>query len=106
MRKSKQKKGKRKPYVSEYQRRKLRHWFRAYKAGKVCQGIKSDGTPCLEDHPACIEFHHLDPDNKEDTIHHLIRIGAPIGKIKEELDKCIPVCANCHKKIHWEDKVQ
>lgn len=47
-----------------------------------------------------LEFHHVD-DNKE------FGIGAngytkSWKKIKEELDKCILVCSNCHKEIEDE----
>ena len=49
---------------------------------------------------AALEFHHLDPTQKE------FGIGAnghtkAWDKIKDELDKCILVCANCHREIHY-----
>lgn len=47
---------------------------------------------------AALQFHHLDPTQKE------IKISAPNNKswekVKEELKKCILVCANCHAEIH------
>ena len=44
-----------------------------------------------------LEFHHLNPSEKEFTIS-----GTSRGwdKIKDELDKCVLVCANCHREIH------
>lgn len=44
-----------------------------------------------------LEFHHLDPTQKEFTIG-----GSSIAweKIKEEVEKCMLVCANCHREIH------
>lgn len=46
-----------------------------------------------------LEFHHLDPDKKDMSIS---RDGNTQGweKIKRELEKCILVCANCHREIH------
>ena len=46
-----------------------------------------------------LEFHHIDPNQKD------YGIGAKgytrsIEKNKEEVDKCILVCANCHREIH------
>ena len=49
-----------------------------------------------------LEFHHLDPTQKD------FAIGSKgytrsWEKVKKELDKCILVCANCHREIHSED---
>lgn len=48
---------------------------------------------------AALEFHHLDPDEKD-----------PVGldparskkKFFEELDKCILLCSNCHREEHYK----
>lgn len=46
-----------------------------------------------------LEFHHLDPTQKDFGIGGK---GATIAwtKIQKELDKCILVCSNCHCEIH------
>lgn len=46
-----------------------------------------------------IEYHHVNPDEKSFDISQL---GAAYSwvKVKEELDKCIPLCANCHREEH------
>ena len=46
-----------------------------------------------------LDFHHIDGSKKD------FGIGAKgytrsWEKVKEELDKCILVCANCHREIH------
>ena len=46
-----------------------------------------------------LEFHHLDPKNKDFTPSKLKRYTFD-DKVKIELDKCILVCANCHREIH------
>ena len=38
-----------------------------------------------------LEFHHIDPSNKEKGISKML---------KQELDKCILVCNRCHREIH------
>jgi len=46
-----------------------------------------------------LEFHHLDPSEKD------FAIGGKswsYERLKEEVDKCILVCANCHVEIHEE----
>jgi len=61
-----------------------------YKGGKcsLCGYHK-----CL----AALGFHHLDPHTKLFTIsgNHCLSWD----KLKNELDKCILVCANCHKEL-------
>jgi len=44
-----------------------------------------------------LEFHHLDPNEKEIELSKSI---CSWEKTKEELKKCICVCANCHREIH------
>lgn len=49
--------------------------------------------------PPLWKFHHLDPNQKD------FGIGSKgytrsFDKVKKELDKCICVCANCHREIH------
>lgn len=46
-----------------------------------------------------LEFHHTDPNQKD---YNLAKKGYTFSwkRIKEELDKCILVCANCHREIH------
>lgn len=45
-----------------------------------------------------LEFHHLNSNEKDFTISFLLNRKWEI--IKEELDKCILVCSNCHREIH------
>lgn len=46
-----------------------------------------------------LEFHHLDPNKKDFGIANK-GYTRSWEKVKEELDKCIMVCANCHREIH------
>ena len=44
-----------------------------------------------------LQFHHLNPDEKDFTISGK---SLSFEKLKEEVDKCILVCSNCHSEIH------
>jgi len=46
-----------------------------------------------------LEFHHLNPEEKEINFGSNTNLGW--GAVKEELKKCILVCANCHREIHY-----
>lgn len=51
------------------------------------------------DHRA-LDFHHLDPNEKEFAIANFISRGASSARIKKEIQKCIVLCANCHRIEH------
>lgn len=68
------------------------------------QGIKMLGGKCsMCGYDRCIdalEFHHVNPSEKE------FKLGSgntmSWQEYKAELSKCILVCSNCHKEIHYE----
>lgn len=45
-----------------------------------------------------LEFHHINPAEKDFSIAEL-KLSS-FERIKSELDKCLLVCANCHREIH------
>ena len=49
---------------------------------------------------SALEFHHLNPKEKDNHISKMIQTRVDIDIIKKEVDKCILVCANCHREIH------
>lgn len=74
-------------------KKKMREWFEnEYKDILFC--IK-----CGEKERCCLDFHHLNPSEKESTVLLLVRQSSK-KKVIEEVKKCIVVCANCHRKIH------
>lgn len=55
---------------------------------------------CLQQYPLCVyDFHHLDPSTKENDIGSLIQSSWEV--VKQELDKCVLLCANCHRCRHY-----
>ena len=44
------------------------------------------------------DFHHLDSTKKDFSLSKNITLSW--DKVKKELDKCILVCANCHREVH------
>jgi 5-methylcytosine-specific restriction endonuclease McrA len=50
-----------------------------------------------------LEFHHLNPSEKDFNPSSLKRYKFD-DRIKNELDKCILVCSNCHREIHHENR--
>lgn len=62
-----------------------------YKGGK-CERCGYD--KCI----GALDFHHLDPSQKDFGISTNIK---SFDLIKKELDKCILLCANCHREEHY-----
>lgn len=87
----------RKSEVKHVRNRKneLRKQVFEYKKSVCCK-------KCGESHPATIDFHHS-KDDKESSISLMITNGHSFEKIKEELNKCVPLCANCHRKMHHKE---
>jgi hypothetical protein len=64
------------------------------------QDIKSRGCcMCSEKTLQCLDFHHTNPKDKKYDISDMISHN--IEKIIIEIQKCIVVCSNCHRKIHY-----
>jgi len=66
--------------------------------------VEYKGGECVEcGYDACIgalEFHHLDPNEKDFSIGGQGNTPA-WDKVKDELDKCVLLCANCHRELHY-----
>ena len=71
-------------------RKKLKELAVKYKGGKCCI---CGYNKCLE----ALEFHHL---GNKDFGFSSRGITRSWNKLKKELDKCILVCANCHRELH------
>ena len=54
---------------------------------------------CGESDNCCLEFHHVNKENKCFSIGKIPHT-ATLEDVKKELAKTICVCANCHRKIH------
>jgi len=72
-----------------------RNFLNDYKSNLKC-------FECGETHLATLDFHHTDPTGKEFGVANFG--GKSITKIKDEIKKCIVLCANCHRKLHWNEK--
>ena len=49
-----------------------------------------------DDHPASLDWHHTNPEDKESEVSTLIQC-AGWDRIKAEIEKCEVLCANCHR---------
>lgn len=73
---------------------KLKKWMIEYK-GKKCSQCQIDDLDM-----ACYDFHHINPDNKSFALTAINSAKISLENIKNELDKCELLCANCHRAKH------
>lgn len=73
-------------------RRKLKEMLVEYKGGKciVCGYYKT---------PWALDLHHVDPSKKDFSL-SVRGLTRSWEVLKNEADKCIILCANCHREIH------
>jgi len=77
-------------------KKKGRDWFTEYKSQLSCK-------TCGENHPACLDFHHKDPSKKDVEVSKIVSNTFSIEYIMKEIEKCDILCANCHRKYHYNE---
>tara|TARA_R110002012_G_scaffold100791_1_gene239572 strand:+ start:377 stop:703 length:327 start_codon:yes stop_codon:yes gene_type:complete len=94
-----------KEYQREYfQRPEIR--AKAYARGSKLyydrkEWVISLQTPCVvcgEDEPCVIEWHHVNPEEKEYNVTRMFKMNKK--KVLAEIDKCVCLCRNCHARVH------
>lgn len=81
--------------LSRTRKEKLKQEFEDFKRTLKC-------SKCDENHISCLEFHHLNPNEKDMEISNMI--GYSKERLERELKKCIVLCSNCHRKLHYNEK--
>lgn len=72
-------------------RQEMVRWFRDLKSAIGC-------SVCPEKDSWCIDLHHVH--DKEGGLTPMIYSLRAESRIRAELSKCIPLCSNCHRKLH------
>ena len=68
---------------------------------QILHKYKTKCCICGETEYCCLELHHIK--NKEYNISQAVKYLKTDLFIKE-LDKCVCICSNCHKKLHSQIK--
>lgn len=58
---------------------------------------------CGETRWYLLDYHHLNPEEKKNTIAKLM-VHSCQDSVQEEIKKCILLCANCHREFHHFEK--
>ena len=78
---------------------KLQQKVYDYQKGNSCED-------CGDTRVQVLQFDHINPEEKEDTISNMVKNGISEKKIFEEIAKCRVLCANCHimrtaEQLEW-----
>ena len=88
------KKNKKRQIKNQLKKRiEFKKWFTEYKRTLFCSVCGMS----FENRPECCDFHHTG--DKLNNIGNLLNGSMPA--LLREIDKCIPICANCHRTKHF-----
>ena len=77
--------------------KKLQNWLEDYKKDFKC-------LKCGEHRHWVLDFHHREPSQKENTVSTMLRTSSR-QKILEEIEKCDILCSNCHRDLHYQERL-
>ena len=60
---------------------------------------------CGEERWYLLDYHHVDPSKKDDTVARLM-VHASLDAAQHEIEKCVSLCSNCHREFHFLEKEQ
>jgi transcription elongation factor Elf1 len=60
---------------------------------------------CGENRLPCLDFHHIDG-KKEGSVSQMVQRPESKVRLIAEMEKCIIVCANCHRIIHFSESTE
>jgi predicted HNH restriction endonuclease len=58
----------------------------------------------FQDQPWLVDFHHRDPSTKSFAISKDDSYAKPKELVLQEIEKCDPLCANCHRTLHNKNR--
>lgn len=80
-------------------RKSIKDWMKEYRSTLKCE-------KCGQNHPATLDFHHENSDEKEKDVSVMVQESYSKERILEEISKCSVLCSNCHRIHHWNEKLK
>ena len=90
-------------YVEQARAYREKHYTRKYGVVNKYKQLKRCDI-CRENHPACLEFHAPDG-HRNDNVGRLMGRNRDWNAIKDEIRACRVLCCNCHRKLHYEARL-
>jgi 5-methylcytosine-specific restriction endonuclease McrA len=70
-------------------------FLRRYKQRSGCRLCGENSSPDV------LDFHHINPNSKTMNVTNMVR-SAGILAMLDEIEKCVVLCSNCHRRMHAE----
>lgn len=69
----------------------------------LIQELKSQKrcAKCGDSRGYVLDFHHINPEEKEETIARMTSNNYRLDEVYNEIEKCIVLCSNCHREFHY-----
>lgn len=70
---------------------------------EIVQELKSHCScaKCGDKRGYLLEYHHSDQTKKESEISRMISNNYQLDRVYDEIEKCVVLCANCHREFHY-----
>ena len=78
---------------NKIRRNERKIWFSEIMKDKCC-------CKCSESAIECLDWHHIDPNEKDSNVSALLNNFRSKERILKEIEKCVLLCSNCHRKVH------
>lgn len=79
-----------------------------YQNKRIAVGQIKQSLQCSKcgynEYPVALDFHHLNPKEKDTSVARMLANNYTLDKIMDEINKCICLCANCHRIFHFLEK--
>lgn len=74
-----------------------KQWVDDYKRSRPC-------SVCGISDPRVLDLHHQGDQKKEFSVSVGLAEKYGFNRIKKEIAKCVSLCANCHRILHYEEE--
>lgn len=73
---------------------------------EIIESLKSQCkcAKCGDNRGYLLDYHHIDPSIKDSGISQMLANNRKYDDIVEEINKCVVLCANCHREFHYLEK--
>lgn len=75
---------------------------------QIIQDLKAANkcAKCGENRGYVLDYHHIEPEQKENTIARMTSNNYNLDMVMKEVQKCICLCSNCHREFHYFESIK
>lgn len=88
-------------YQNNKEKHRLKQQERRKEIRVLIESLKGPCIVCGETDKCCIDFHHINPEDKDFEIGDVGTRKWGNKRIIEEVKKCVSICSNHHRQLHY-----